>query len=318
MRSRLNDNGSYGSGIRALEAYYKSPCAFALSGLLPEGRAVLRWLTDEYIGTGWRFQATAQDERYERYCDLYRDLWIAWGAHILGEGDLARSIFADLTQFQHRLVGGFCSSVSRSGKDLVLDIRSSALGGFVALLLGQADVAENAATFLLRMMELRTDAHALPLACDGLGRAVTTYPEKLERFYVIRTGQNRPLIYAPALAGAFLASFFSNTGNTAYLRGAREYFNVCMQHGPQALYGQYSGKVGWCAALLYSACGETSFRSTAQTVALAKVAEQRAQGDWVKKVAAAHDDPVLTIDATAESVVWLKLIAQLVAEEPRS
>jgi DUF1680 family protein len=208
-------------------------------------------------------------------------------------------------------LGGFSSSVSRVDGNLwTSDLRSTALGGLVANVARRSQVAERAADFVVELLALQQgQADGLYLVRDRRGRLVTDFPADLERYFVLREGQRRPLYYAPGLAVCLLATLYQVTHRRRYLVSAMGYAELCSRFAPEIYLHDYSGKLCWGLAILARCTGEDSYRRDAMAAADHLCGRQSADGFW-NDVEGTTREPCATLDLTAEYSVWLRLVAE--------
>src|SRR5262249_20717414 len=127
---------------------YKIPAAFAGAARLTEGRALLDEFLAGYCGSEWHFVDPNDTVPKSRMCDLYEDLWLAWGALALGRGDIAAGIMSFVQRFVDPGTGGVRSGTGlTSTPKTIVDLRSTALAGIVWTMSGRLDMAATAARF---------------------------------------------------------------------------------------------------------------------------------------------------------------------------
>lgn len=130
----MQDDGSL-ADAHDLAAYYKLPTALARMNRLAEGNKILDWTITHYQDERGHFNYGDMGKSGSRYCDLYEDLWLTWGAQMLGRLDCMRKTFSFALTYFDPGQGGFRSSIStiNNPPSEILDLRSTALGGIVAL-----------------------------------------------------------------------------------------------------------------------------------------------------------------------------------------
>lgn len=305
-------DGSYGTDVTALEAYYKSPLAFAEAGKQSRGQKLLYWIAGKYLSSSGHFRESLVDLPSERYCDLYQDFWITWGAYRLGQLDIAQKTMNFALRFFDRSNGGFQACIYEGSSTARKELRSTALGGLVSLIAGNIEVAKAAGEFVIETLDLQPDLHqGFFLLRDASGRPVTEYHQEMERFFIVSRSQANPLYYALGLAVAFLAKLFLVTNESKYLTNAERYSAVCEEYGQEVLHHHYSGKLGWGLAMLYRITQEPKYAKLAITIADYLTDLQLPTGEWFLPrlfVDPGEQPLALTIDRTAEYVVWLTYV----------
>lgn len=309
-----NDDGSYGTRPLPLAAYYKTPLALAQAERSQEGAAALDWLLAHYRGADGHIHDASPPARY---CDLYEQLWVAWGAHALAQDAMARSTLRYALRFFDPRSGGFAGSVAKGALQRRQDVRSTALGGLVSLATGRQDVAERAASFLLDTLALQpSPATRFFLVREPQGQLVTSFPVELGRFFCLTPGQPDALHYAFGLAVSLLSMLHGESGDPASLAAAEAYADLCELHGSAAFHHAYSGKLGLGLALLANtpdARLRSRHRERAVQIADYLCGIQASTGEWRPRAACpgqAEQPLEYTLDRTAEYVLWLRLIAR--------
>ena len=292
-----------------LTAYYKLPLALALAAQHEDGRRILGLATQKFRTTEGHFVDRDPGRRL-RYCDLYEDLWLSWGALALGESSSARRTFSYVERFFDRRSGGLSSTVDTPPGKRLFDLRSTALGGLVALELGDADIAQRAAQFTAHLLlDQPLDPTGFYLVRDADGAIVREFAKDRERFFIVRRDQHRPLFYALGLAVCLLARYGLVTGDLSFLPTARQYVDASLAISMTALSHDYSGKLFWGLCLLDQLTGDGSYAELSARVGRYLCERQSAEGAWVPS-----DEQGLqmarSLDLTAEYCVWLQLVAR--------
>ncbi len=311
----IKDDGSL-AGAYNLAAYYKLPAALARMNRIAQGNKILDWTSAHYQDARGHFNCKIIGQPGSRYCDLYEDLWLAWGAQMLGRRDYVEKIFSFASTYFDPGQGGFRSSVSATGNvtfSEILDLRSTALGGIVALYVGRKDIAYRTADFVLQMLSEQLNPHREFFLLRNLrtGQMVPSLLDVPERFMVIKRGIPRPLYYALGFAIILLAQCAAVRHDVRYFKGAERYADICMAFAPESLFHDYSGKLCWGFSLLTS--GETGrgFLETAKKIGDHLCDRQSPLGYWESNELEADRDR--TLGLTAEYTLWLDLVGENLA-----
>jgi hypothetical protein len=270
-------DGSFGALATTIDAYYKSPLAFAEGGLDHQGNLALRWIDRNLLTKEGHLGHNAGPSG--RYCDLYEDLWLAWGAFRLSEFGLVDRVWEFALRFFDQRCGAFRSTIS-SSDPAWYDLRSTSLGGLVALTLRQVDVARAAGHFVLNLLDMQPALldRVFLVYCEG--SLVTDFPPALARYFVVSRMQQNPLYYALSLGIVFLAELFRSTGRREYLIGAERLALAIEAHGRTICFNQYSAKAAWAFSALYRLTGKTEYGQLALEAASHIVANQFVEGCW--------------------------------------
>lgn len=290
-----------------LTAYYKSPLAFALAGNRRDGVRLLDLAVERFRSNVGHFE-DRRGGRSSRHCDLYEDLWLTVGATALDRTRVAERTFGYVEQYFDSESGGLSSAVSAPPSARTFDLRSTALGGLVAIELGATRLARSAATFAVELMYAQPEPDKeMFIVRNGDGDLIREFDEDSARYYVIRADQTRPLYYALGLAVCLLARYAGLTGDPAFLVAARRYVEASLAISPGALRHDYSGKLGWGLALLSRLTGEARYLWLSRCVARYLCGRQCGDGSWLSG-GGGLDRRERSIDMTAEYSIWLRLI----------
>ncbi|WP_141579459.1 hypothetical protein [Actinomadura sp. WMMA1423] len=298
----------------SLAACYKLPLLFGELGLLDEGRAALARLRAQFT----REDGHTVDERdasaRARWCDLYEDLWVAWGANRLALSDEAAVSYQFCLRHLNPKIRGFASRVAGTPHgEGIYDLRATALAGLVALDIGDAETARTAGTFTLRLLEDQPEPdRGFYLTVDDDGQIIRSRPDMPDRICAVRGDQNNPLYYALGLGMTFPAKLYQQTSEERHLDGARLYGELCMAHGRRILCHHYTGKICWGMSLLHALTGEPSYKVAADQAVGHLLDTQMADGSWwLPTLYSEPEDqpPAVTLDRTAEYTLWLSLAA---------
>ena len=312
LRPLLSEDGSYKAHVATLEAYYKSPMAFAKVGNIADGQRVLQWIVHTYLTKDGHFQDSSAYPFSQRYCDLYRDLWLVWGAHHLNQSDVVQRCFNFVLRYYDSSCGGFQSSIATKHLDAMFDLRSTAFGGLVSLYTKNTEVALKAGNFVIEMLNLQPDlSKGFYLVRDAGGNLITNFSRKIERFFIVSQSQKQPLFYALGFAISFLTKLYHVTHKTEYWAAAETYLRICETFGQRIFQHHYSGKIGWGLAMMHNLTENPQYVELTVSVADYLVSMQLPTGEWYLSslFSKPRKQPIgLTIDRTAEYIVWLTYI----------
>lgn len=312
LRQNLTEDGCY--GVEGLLPHYKTPMSLATCGYPDQARAVISWITERYTGSDWHTRDPQDTAAALRQCDVYENLWLAWGAQKAGMAREARGFYGRCRDLQDPVTGGVRSRVGAAPVDFY-DLRSTALTGLVGLSIGDARAVSDAAEFTLRLIaDQPAISEGFFLVRDGKGKLVTSFPEKDARLFVVGFAERQrdPLYYALALGMTFLAAVYEQRGVSDFLSGALRYAAECLARTDGILRHHYTGKIGWGMSLLYRITGEHRYRTTAEQAVGHLLRTQLGSGAWwiptlYERVG---DQPrSVTLDRSAEHALWLRLFS---------
>jgi hypothetical protein len=316
LSSVRNPGGGYAAA--SLSAHYKSPLLFAQCNLSATGNEILEWTVDNYMTSAGHFQETGgTTSAVRRYCDLYEDLWLAWGASRLQQARVANEIFDFCLKFLDDKHGGFRSLIQDAGlgEPTPYDLRSTALAGIAALAAGKEQVAREAGRFTIALLEMQPEnASEFFLVRDASGKLITSYPPDVARFFSVPERPipgETPLYYALGLGMTFLAKLYELTGDSTHLAGAERYAAQCRKRGEDILRNHYSGKLGWGFKLLQRLTGRTEYGELSAIAVGYLLRTQMPSGAWHVPTLYPDflDQPLsFTIDRTAEYALWIQYV----------
>jgi hypothetical protein len=321
LRQNLTEEGGY--GIQGLLPHYKSPMALATCGYPDEARATLSWIAQRYSGPDWHTRDPQDTAAAARQCDLYENLWLAWGAHQAGMPREARGLYGRCRDLQDPVTGGVRSRVGTAAADFY-DLRSTALAGLVGLSLGDEQAVSGAAGFTLRLIAEQPDpSQGFFLVRDGQGRLVTSFPEIDARLFVVGFAERQkdPLYYALGLGMTFLAAAYEQSGTLDFLSGALRYAEECMARTDGILRHHYTGKIGWGMSLLYRITGQHQYRTVAEQAVGHLLRTQLESGAWwIPTLYGSFGDQPrsVTLDRAAEHALWLRLFSDTIPADGRT
>ncbi len=287
----------------SVSEYYKVPAALLVTGRTAEAVSLLDWVRTEALSENGDFGP--RPPATLGYHHTYYNAWLIQGAQRLGMFDLAQRGADFVARSWDSESGGFYSSVTESGPEVVQDLWVTCGAGQAMLYAGRLEIASGVGRWLARLMELQPDyparLHAVYSRAQGLH---TRYPEEQETRFVLDPARDRDeYFFNPGIAGGFLASLFRATGESQWLALAEQYMRQCDIACDTQFRSLRAGKVGWGASQLYRLTGNDKYRGFAERVGRNLVESQAADGAWKPGF-------MSWIDATAEMVVWLDEISQ--------
>ena len=312
--AQVDPIGRYGEGI-GVGGYYKTPTALALGGKPALAQAMLDYLDRTFADSRGHFFRIRgdQDQAAGRGCDLYEDMWLAWGALEAGREEMGLRTLS-LADASVDWSDGGVASCTGAADDGSKDLRSTAISGFVSLKYGRTRNSLASAQFLVKHLELQDNPEKqFFLVRTASGDLSTDYPADRERYFVLEPGQERPLYYALGLPIAFLASLYTETSDAAHLKAAEGYAEVYLSLGEPAILHDYSGKLALGLALLYEQTDSRRYLDTLFTVLDYLCDFQDETGLWTAPPSLSGSggwNRETQLDRTAEYCTWLALITQ--------
>jgi hypothetical protein len=122
----------------------------------------------------------------------------------------------------------------------------------------------------------------------------------------VDAAQTQQPYYCPGIACLFLARLYLATGESRWLTGAQQLFDISLTFAEDRYAYPAAGKSAVGAAVLYAITGDERARAAALEYGDYVLAVQDSEGWWANP----HDQGLLTrLDHTAELIIWLGEIA---------
>ena len=306
--TQQNADGSLNPADKAPAAFYKVPRALALAGHATAAQRFLDVVERDALTGDGDFGGKAGTFHEDHW--TYANCWFVWASVVLSRLDLAYRGMAYLLSHRDPHTGGYCSRAPYDADrvdTIQEDMLSTAFTSFVGLHLGRLDEARDAADFLKRLLDMQPDvADRLYLRTNGRGELITTVPanDPEPRHYVIEAAKPQQFYYFIGAAISFLAKLYTVTGKRAHLELALEYLGFATRCHDDVYETDAAGKIGLGCAYLYGITGDRQYRTIAHRVADFLVADQQADGYWMR-----GGKP--TASSSAEFCVWLGEFARM-------
>lgn len=330
LEGQLADGGFRGAE-RELSAYYKSLVAFAICGRVEAGaRAVARVRLDllgprAELSSG-RGTAKTAIVRMARNLANYMDGWIALGAWLLEDRQLAEAVCQRLGEDQAEKHGGVLTGPPRWAGLPRYDLATAASCGRAFLAAGHRDRAYAAGDFLVGALEHQRElATGLDLSFDDRWQPLGAPDPSELTYYRYDLTKRGEKVWFPAFSAAFLCELHQVSGQARHLDAAVAYFDV-IERSPEFADGTIAnGKSGWAAGLLARETGNLRYHSILQTVAPNVLARQAADGQFYESAPAAEAPAPVPSDAagmgrhlerTAEFTIWVAEFLRMLSLGP--
>ena len=310
LLKQLREDGSFGSPERGAVEYYKAPTAFLVCGETNAANRLLHWVRLMGKTPDGDFGPRPADAEQE-YWYAYYNSWLITGAQRLGQFDLAEEGMEFLMGFWDPDTGGFYSSYDERDADTKEDLWVVSGCGQAALYTGRIDVARGVGNWMQRVMQGQPNYPAQMYTVYSLAEGLITQPQPDDEIrYVLNSDAERDqFFFHPGIAGGFLAKLYQATGEEEWLELAKEYMRFAEGAGDYLFKLLRAGKVGWAASVLYTLTGERKYRDMAVRVGDNLIEAQSEDGSW-----AMPELEMSRNDATAEMVVWLDEIYQVIKD----
>ncbi len=308
VSARLRPDGSFPGVENEIEAYYKMPVFFALSGRPVEAAAVVGYLRERFFDAG-DFH-TGTDDTVLSFRN-YRNAWIARGLHMLGFYDLSRAAGDYL---EAEMVPDFGGLVTEPGAPGVkaMDWGSTCSAAKAFLTMGRMTAAVRCGEYLVDSLERQPEPDRFLLKRD-LGGAFLDEEDQTFVIELERPGQ----IYFPLGIGMVVfAGLAASTGESKWLSAAQKVY-AAVGRSHDELFGVITNrKVAWGAAELFSVTGDSAYAEMSARIWSWTLETQTPEGIWLRhpEYASLDEQPRdLTVDATVESGLYMFELARTLA-----
>lgn len=308
LLSLQNPDGSVGSPYEGAY-YYRLPWTWAVTGKTDAAHQFVGWLREHMLADGGDLRGEYPLGEYAgHYTYLVANL--VYGAHLLGDLDIAQSGVRVLMRYQDPISGAF----SNANPDLTpsdwIEAWISAQAGLAFLMVGRIRVAEQVGNFLQLVFEVQPQlSQRLHFVYDRSSqRLVERSSERDEDAYAIYVDRPRQWFFVPGLISAFLVRLYQATNRSRYLSLSREYQDFVQGCSDKQFDGIEVCKTGWAAALLYEVTGDTRYRDWAIRVGDYFTDTQQEDGRWVDD---RYSPSTLGQDIalTSQDILWIDAIA---------
>lgn len=298
----VEEDGSL-RGAKALDAYYKAPCALVFSGHRAEGARVLEYVAGRFLQAGGDLDGTGVGW-YDRF-RTYPHSWLTWGAAELGRADMAGALARFLLSRRNAESGGF-----RADDEGTEEIMTTSMAGLACLKAGEVDAARGAARWLRDTMAMQPDLKRGLVHVRKPGVGLTEGDGSV--WYLVNAAELRQWYFQYGISAALLAALEKTTGEQDWVKLARDYLHASVHCREDRYSTPQSGKIGWGAAWTYGLTGAEEDRALVAAVVDGLCALQCGDGSWNAQGVYEEtpaDAAVARMDVTAEFVALLSLMA---------
>ena len=305
LLDQRNPDGSIGPVEKGL-FYYRVPWAFAVTGRTKEASMNIEWIKNRIFTEKGDFEGR-NPQGYGASAYTYPNANFIYGAHIHRRFDISIPGINFLKKFQEPETGGFYNKYQETGPSGFLDIWTSSQAGLTCLTTGYLKAAEKTGEFLEMMYNIQPDIENKLYNVFNPGEGLAEkFPMELEPLYVVDVDKPLQYYFMPGIAAAHLSRLYMATGEMRWLKSAKNYLEFALSCSEDMYHRPQVGKVGWGAALYYTATKDTRFRELALKVAEYLVDAQEPEGYWlnIKPYREYHQ----VIEVTSEFIVHLNTI----------
>jgi hypothetical protein len=281
-----------------LSACYKGVWALALAGRETQAKSLLERLTRDMSADGGLPAMPASPRHY-----IYRESFIAIGAHAVGEREVFESLSGFVAAAQDPRTGGFWSLPPGSSERWI-DSASTSIGGVVLLRRGDLESATDAAEALARILGSQPTPRVVFYTTMGGDGNLVTDPSLPRHRAIHVTLPDQPWFFL-SLASLFLVELYKQTGDKKHLDLAIAHIEYLRSRKPQdRFFVPDAGKTAVATAELYRLTGDKSYAHISLSTSAFIAGKQFPNGRW------SYDPPgyggsVLDTDLTFEYILWL-------------
>ena len=306
--TQQNPDGSLNPLEKGPVAFYKVPRALVMAGEHKAAQKLLDVVQRESFEDNGDF--TGKVGTFHEAHWTYANCWFVWAAQVLSRFDMAYRGMSYLLTHRDPHTGGYCARTpygAGDGTSQQEDMLSTSFTSFVGLHLGLLDEARQGAEFLRQLLDQQPGPQErlfLRMAPDG--ELITQIPpdDPEPRHYVVETGQGTQFYYFVGAAIAFLAKLYTITNDRSHLDLAEDFLQFAQRCHDDVYETDAAGKICLGCTHLYKITGQEDYRAIARRVGDFLVADQHADGYWMRGGKA-------TASSSAEFCVWLGEFSQI-------
>jgi hypothetical protein len=315
VESQLQPDGSFAGSKDDLAGYYKSMLALAVCGRLESGARCRSFLRGHFRGADSELAfvgVKTSIERMARNLANYMDGWVAIGAWLLEDFELADDLARRLIVAQSERHGGILTGPERWAGAPRYDLATAASCGRAFLFCGYRDAARAAGDFLVEALVHQTAPHErLDLVFDSDWHALAAPDDSERTYYRFELARRGEKVWFPAFSCAFLCELHGLTRDSRHLRAAEDYYGFIERTPEFQDETIANGKSGWSAGLLRIATGKERYRSALCRIAGNVLGRQSEDGEFGAAGAAGGEsaggdlrDMPRRLERTAEFTTW--------------
>jgi hypothetical protein len=315
VEAHLQPDGSFIGSRDDLAGYYKSMLALAVCGRLESSARCRSFLRRHFRGPDGELAFSGVKtgiERMARNLANYMDGWVAIGAWLLEDFELANDVACRLTAAQSERHGGVLTGPERWAGPPRYDLATTASCGRAFLFCGDRDAARAAGEFLVEALAHQmAPGKRLDLVFDADWGVVDTPDESERAYYRFELSRRGEKVWFPAFSSAFLCELHSVTRDRRHLRAAVDYYEYVERTPEFQDETIANGKSGWSAGLLAIATGQERYRSALSRIAGNVLGRQSEEGEFGAAGAPAAEsadrdsrDMPRRLERTAEFTTW--------------
>jgi hypothetical protein len=309
LLSQQNEDGSFNPVDHGIATYHKVPYALAIMGQAERAGRLCMYISENVLDEEGDFTGHFPRSPLHKTYQLLANAWLIAGAQRLGEFAVSLRAMDFVGSFQHP-AGGFFTAGPAATLDSEQDVLSTAVCGLALLYCGRVDEAVLAGQYIARVWDAQPSSSARLFYRTVKGnKLVTEFSEENAEQCMLVVGKRDQWYHVTGLAAGFLAKLYEATGEREYLETGQKLVNFTDSCGADRYTSEKSGFFGWAAALLYAATGNQNYRRIAISVADGLLANQLANGSWLK-MSMGEDLTSDVVDGTAEGILCMTQIVE--------
>jgi hypothetical protein len=319
--SRLQqESGEYRECGHDLAGYYKSPLLFAECGQITLGARCLSFIRRHFLAENGELRFGDRKTsliRMERNLANYMDGWVALGAWIFGDYELAERLAKRLMSAQSGKNGGVETGPTQWAIRERYDLATAASCGRAFLRAGHRDAALAAGEFLCSALEHQEDISAgLNLSFDSSWNRLKAEDPSERSYFWFDLSERGEKVWFPAFSCGYLSELYELQGDSKFIDAARRYFAFIAGTPEFKERSLGNGKSAWAAGRLAKLTGEKQFYEAFAAIATNVLRRQSRNGVFLTGSAADHvaaegvfevrgDAVVREAERTAEFTMWV-------------
>ncbi|MHB1949410.1 MAG: hypothetical protein ACYCQI_15005 [Gammaproteobacteria bacterium] len=302
FENKLKADGSYGSEMKDISSYFKSPMMFISAGKPCTAEKILTHIKYSFMQKDGDFCSSEQlksvKSEYIEYWS-YINGWILRAANILSKPDNSDSAHVYFKQFYVGKDTGFLTNHIRNGSG-VTDVLTTAHHGLINMEMENVELAISAGNYLCDALKKQLDIQkGFYLRFDKDGKPITDFAKDHTAFFFVSRSEPTQLHFMIGYPCAYLVLLYKKTGEERFLTAAKAYLDFSLSCDKSVYECNFSHKIAWAASLIYASTGDAKYFKAIEKIGNYFIAIQSDNGNWFSS-----EDINTQFDQSAEIACW--------------
>lgn len=282
FQSKLQTDGSYGSDVKDIACYFKSPMMFLTANKPELASLVLRYIQTTFMSIEGDFKTDnvlkSINEAYIEYWS-YINGWIVRAANKLDIKDISHPGYEYLLRYNLGKNMGFLTN-QMNNENKMTDVLTVAHHGLINLEMENLDIAVSAGNYLCKAINIQPNLkEGFYLRLDKEGNLLTHFPKEKRSFYFVSATEENQLYFMIGYPSAYLAKLYEKIKDETYLKAAKAYLEFSLSCDESVYQCDFSHKIAWAASIIYKCTHDTRYLLAIEKITDHFIAKQK-NGMW--------------------------------------